>query len=1062
MRPLGLLLWLAWLAGVAIAPAIAQACSNTGGVADVAAIQALLNNAAMTTICLPAQTYSITTVLTVSRSVNIVGTNTVFNLGASTARFITISANLPLVSISGIRFNAQSSTYSFESKGRVMYVDSGTRLVWRNSVVLDALMYYGGALYLNTGASVEGTGLSFTGCGGVSGYAAYWYGGVAYLMTTASFSCTGCNFQDGYLAGASSLGAVFYLASPSYVRLYNSTITGNQGSNNAGVAYLENDSVFEAFNSTITGNRVDPMGGGEGFGGVLYAVDRADIWFQDCTVTSNLAAATGGVIYAGVSANITILRSTFTSNKATNADAGILFVGNGAGIIIDSSTFTSNTAGTDAGVIRTGTTAQITVTSSTFSQNSASRAGGVFLLEGTNSAVVAYDTLFDSNQAISGGVLDMISSNTLRASFFRCNFTANMLSSESGTGGTVFRVRNNQIVVVDTTLTGNVRASITNNVGMIQVDSTGRVGVVNSQLSGNSGTKQFDALLASATLLTLGANIAPSGTTMINEPNLAAYCIDCQAIAPFLCTAVPACAFVSSSRVMTPTSLLSSATPSSATPSSATPSVTPSSATPSSATPSSATPSVTPSSATPSVTPSSAPPSVAPSSATPLSATWELSISVASTAAASTASAVSSIAHFSVGSQASSSTAAIAGAVASVAVVAIIAVVLIVLRRRRSHRSSVARPKDSAKDSTGPIYQEAVEMTISPLPHANRSHKEDDSSVYDVVGQQKSDPVYAASSIPSTEVVYDDASVYAVGSNSRRIRDGLTIVKHLASGNFGDVALGQVPFNVLPSRAQNLLGPATPETVQVAVKSLKSDVDEKSRKDFESEAKLMAPFVHPNVVRLLAALVESEPNLLLLEFVQYGDLRTLLRKSKVHSLWWTQNEQIHAIRQIALGMEYLGTLHFVHRDLAARNCLVGQGMVVKIADFGLTRELDNGADYYRIQTRGKLPAKWMAPETLNFRKFSSMSDVWSFGVTAWECSSYGATPYGEMDGRETLAHVEAGGRLPMPDTCVPELYNMMMSCWNVMPDFRPSFSQLAKGLTSLQDGSTVREIGAML
>ncbi|KJE90028.1 hypothetical protein CAOG_01409 [Capsaspora owczarzaki ATCC 30864] len=617
MRPLGLLLllWLAWLAGVAIAPAIAQECSNSGPVANVGAIQALLNNASMTTICLPAQTYSITTVLTVSRSVNIVGTNTVFNLGGSTARFITISANLPLVSISGIRFNAQSSTYLLESKGRVMYVDSGTRLVWRNSVVLDALMYYGGALYLNTGASVEGTGLSFTGCGGVSGYAGYWYGGVVYLMTTASFSCTGCNFQDGYLAGASSLGAVFYLASPSYVRLYNSTITGNQGSNNAGVAYLDDDSVFEAFNSTITRNRADPTGGGAGYGGVLYAVDRADIWFQDCTVTSNLAAATGGVIYAGVSANITILRSNFSSNSASS-DSGVMYVGNGAGIVIDSSTFLSNSASTDAGVIRTGTTAQITITSSTFSQNSASGAGGVFLLEGANSAVTASDTVFSSNQATSGGVLDMISSNTLRASFFRCNFTANMLSA-SGTGGTVFRVRNNQIVVVDSILTGNVRASTSSNTGMIQVDSSGRVGVVNSQLSGNSGTRQFDALLASATLLTLGASITPSGSTMINEPNLAAYCIDCKAIAPFLCTAVPACAFVSSSQVVTPASLLSSATPSSATPS---------------VTPSSATPSVTPSSATPSVTPASVatPLTFVESSATPVASSATPSVPASS------------------------------------------------------------------------------------------------------------------------------------------------------------------------------------------------------------------------------------------------------------------------------------------------------------------------------------------------------------------------------------------------------------------------------------------------
>ncbi|KJE96673.1 TKL protein kinase, variant 2 [Capsaspora owczarzaki ATCC 30864] len=455
---------------------------------------------------------------------------------------------------------------------------------------------------------------------------------------------------------------------------------------------------------------------------------------------------------------------------------------------------------------------------------------------------------------------------------------------------------------------------------------------------------------------------------------------------------------------------------------------------------------------------------VSATSALSASAASTASASAASTASASAASVASSIAQHGGGGgsqdSSSSSAAVIAAVVACVVVVAIIAAVFIVMRRRRSQRRSGTRPKDS----TGPIHQEAIEMTISPLIHSPRAQKEEDIAAYAVVGQKQPEPLYQAISTASTskEVVYDYASAYVAGSNSRRIREGLTIVKHLASGNFGDVALGQLPFSVLPPRAQNLLGPAASEIVQVAVKSLKSNADEKSRKDFESEAKLMAPFVHTNVVRLLAALVESEPHLVLLEFVQYGDLRTLLQKSKLHSLWWTQNEQIHAIRQIALGMEYLGTLHFVHRDLAARNCLVGKGMVVKIADFGLSRELASENDYYRMQTRGKLPVKWMAPETMTFRKFSTMSDVWSFGVTAWECSSYGAPPYGKMEGRDTLAHVEAGGRLPQPEHCSADLFNLMLSCWNVKPELRPSFSQLVKVLNTLEDGSVVREIGAML
>ncbi|XP_004343576.1 tyrosine-protein kinase CSK [Capsaspora owczarzaki ATCC 30864] len=374
--------------------------------------------------------------------------------------------------------------------------------------------------------------------------------------------------------------------------------------------------------------------------------------------------------------------------------------------------------------------------------------------------------------------------------------------------------------------------------------------------------------------------------------------------------------------------------------------------------------------------------------------------------------------------------------------------------------TSDQKQQPEAKDSSDPIYQEADEVTTSPQNHSAGAHDKADIPSPAAIGQQQS--YQAVPTAPPEEVVDDDASAYVAGSNSRRVREGLTIGKHLASGEFGDVSLGQVLFNVLPTRARALLEPTASPTVLVAVKSSKADADEKSRQDFEAEAKLMAPFVHPNVVRLLAALVESEPHLVLLEFVQYGDLRTLLQKSQAHSLWWTHNEQIHAIRQIALGMEYLGTLHFVHRDLAARNCLVGQGMVVKIADFGLSRELTDEQDYYRMQTRGKLPVKWMAPETMTFRKFSSMSDVWSFGVTAWECSSYGAMPYGKMNGAEALAHVEAGGRPSMPEHCSTDLFILMLSCWNSIPELRPSFTQLVKALTNFEDGTAIREIGALL
>jgi len=250
-------------------------------------------------------------------------------------------------------------------------------------------------------------------------------------------------------------------------------------------------------------------------------------------------------------------------------------------------------------------------------------------------------------------------------------------------------------------------------------------------------------------------------------------------------------------------------------------------------------------------------------------------------------------------------------------------------------------------------------------------------------------------------------------------------------------------------------------TTTVAVKTLKESASEKEKKDLISELNVMKMLdPHPNVVRLLGCCTggtEKEPIFVIMEYVAKGKLQEFLRKSRAEHYYGnlhgssqklTSRDLTSFCYHVAKGMEYLSSKKVIHRDLAARNVLVTEQNICKVADFGFSRDVMINNIYER-KSEGRLPIRWMAPESLYDNIYTTKTDVWSYGVLMWEIATLGSTPYPGMSGSEVMKKVKEGHRLEKPEHCDREIFNMMFYCWDKDPAERPSFTQLVKDLEAL-------------
>ncbi|XP_061696045.1 ephrin type-A receptor 4-like isoform X2 [Syngnathoides biaculeatus] len=279
------------------------------------------------------------------------------------------------------------------------------------------------------------------------------------------------------------------------------------------------------------------------------------------------------------------------------------------------------------------------------------------------------------------------------------------------------------------------------------------------------------------------------------------------------------------------------------------------------------------------------------------------------------------------------------------------------------------------------------------------------------------------------------------------------IERVIGMGEFGEVCSGRL-------RVQGK------REVYVAIKSLKAGYTDKQRRDFLSEASIMGQFDHPNIIRLEGVVTRCKPLMIITEYMENGSLDAFLRK---HDGQFTVIQLVGMLRGIASGMKYLSDMSYVHRDLAARNILVNSNLVCKVSDFGLSRVLEDDpeAEYTTsealgtyLSPGGKIPIRWTAPEAIAYRKFTTASDVWSYGIVMWEVISYGERPYWDMNNQDVIKAIEEGYRLPAPMDCPVVLHQLMLDCWEQDRAERPTFGQILNMLDKLiRNPPTLRKTG---
>ncbi|XP_072026060.1 focal adhesion kinase 1-like isoform X2 [Amphiura filiformis] len=341
--------------------------------------------------------------------------------------------------------------------------------------------------------------------------------------------------------------------------------------------------------------------------------------------------------------------------------------------------------------------------------------------------------------------------------------------------------------------------------------------------------------------------------------------------------------------------------------------------------------------------------------------------------------------------------------------------------------------------------QQEGDRALPSLPQRDDSNRVSDNgdgySEVKVSGSRRK-PTKSVLSDDYAEIVDDDDYALPATKDYEIQRESVTLVATIGEGQFGDVHKG-------------VWNDQEGEKLEVAVKTCKVESTETLGEKFLEEAYIMKQFDHPHIVKLIGVCTEP-PIWIVMELANFGEMRSFLAE---HKNELNLADLILYSYQLSTALSYLESKKFVHRDIAARNVLVIAKDNVKLGDFGLSR-LIHDHSYYKA-SKGKLPIKWMAPESINFRRFTSASDVWMFGVCMWEILMFGIKPFQGVKNNDVIGRIENGERLPMPAGCPPTLYSVMTLCWSYEPSKRPNFQDLKMRLKEILEEEREQEVSMM-